>query len=66
MFSSHHIKYICSDFALWISNSTVVQFSRDPPKSGAPPKTATHKNHPKNISSEEKHAHGIVLIKTTK
>jgi len=25
------------------------------------PKTATHKNHPKNIVSEEKHAQGIVL-----
>jgi len=25
------------------------------------PKTAAHKNHPKNILSEEKHAHGIVL-----
>ena len=30
------------------------------PKVARAPKTAAHKNHPKNIVSEEKHAHGIV------
>ena len=31
------------------------------PKVARAPKTAAHKNHPKNIVSEEKHTHGIVL-----
>ena len=31
------------------------------PKVAHAPKTAAHKNHPKNILSEEKHAHRIVL-----
>ena len=31
------------------------------PKEVHAPKTAAHKNHPKNIVSEEKHVHRIVL-----
>ena len=40
-------------------NSTVVLFSRDPPKVAHAPKTAAHKKHP---LCEEKHVHGIVLV----
>jgi len=42
-------------------NSTVVLFSRDPPKVAHAPKTAAHKKHPMNILCKEKHIHRIVL-----
>ena len=63
-----------SQLIQYVSNSMVVLFSRDPSKVPRAPKTAVHKNHPKNILSKEKQVHGIVLalpkpniaIKTTK
>ena len=45
----------------YVSNSTVVLFSRDPPESDAPLKLSLIENHSANILREEKHAHGIVL-----